>query len=79
MIEQVVQLTGAFMVLGGFLGLQLGRLKVSDAPYLLLNALGSGLLLLIALVDREWGFVLLEGVWTGVSLLALLRLKLRNT
>ncbi len=77
MIEQAVQLLGAFMVLGGFAGLQLGRLRIEEAPYLLLNALGSGLLLIVALLGREWGFILLEGVWSAVSLVALLRLVTR--
>jgi hypothetical protein len=53
MIEQAVQLLGAFLVLGGFAGLQVGRLRVDDAAYLLLNAVGSGLLLIIAILDRE--------------------------
>ena len=73
MIEQIVQLIGAFMVLGGFAGLQLGRLHVEDIAYLLLNAIGSGILLVIAILDREWGFILLEGTWAAVSLVALAR------
>jgi hypothetical protein len=79
MIEQAVQLLGAFLVLGGFAGLQVGRLRVDDAPYLLLNAVGSGLLLIIAILDREWGFILLEGVWTAVSIVALLRLQIARS
>jgi hypothetical protein len=75
-IEQAVQLLGAFLVLGGFAGLQLGRLRVDDSRYLLLNAVGSGMLFVIAALDREWGFILLEGVWTAVSLVALVRLQL---
>lgn len=77
MIEQAVQLIGAFMVLGGFAGLQVGRLQIDDLTYLLLNAVGSGLLLVIAVIDREWGFILLEGAWTVVSLFAMGRLALR--
>jgi hypothetical protein len=74
MIEQAVQILGAFLVLAGFASLQAGRLRVDDSRYLLLNAVGSGLLLVIAVIDREWGFILLEGVWTAVSLVALARL-----
>jgi hypothetical protein len=74
-----VQLLGAFLVLGGFAGLQVGRLRVDDAAYLLLNAVGSGLLLIIAILDREWGFILLEGVWTAVSIVALLRLQIARS
>lgn len=74
MIEQAVQLLGAMMVLGGFAGLQFRRMNVTDATYLFLNAAGSGLMLSVALLDREWGFILLEGVWTGVALFGLVRL-----
>jgi hypothetical protein len=73
-IAQAVQLLGAIMVLGGFAALQYGRLRVDEVLYLLLNAIGSGLLLLVAILDREWGFILLEGTWTAVSLFALIRL-----
>lgn len=73
MIEQVVQLLGAFMILGGFAGLQTGRFSVNDLRYLLLNAIGSGLLFIVALIDREWGFILLEGSRTAISSLAIVR------
>ncbi len=66
------------MILGAFAGLQLGRLRVDDARYLLLNAFGAGVLLVVAILDREWGFILLESVWTGVALVALYRLWRRS-
>jgi hypothetical protein len=73
MLEQIVQLIGAFLVLGGFAGLQLGKFDVRSVRYLLLNAVGSGLLAIVAIHDREWGFILLESVWTMVALLGLMR------
>ncbi|MEZ4506105.1 MAG: hypothetical protein R2848_09755 [Thermomicrobiales bacterium] len=77
MIEQAVQLIGAAMVLAGFVALQLGRVRVSDVTYLMaLNAAGSGMLLVVAVLDREWGFILLEVVWTGVALFGLVRASL---
>ena len=79
MIEQAIQLVGAFMVLGGFAGLQLGRLRVTAMPYLFLNAVGSGILLAVAILDREWGFILLEGVWTAVSLLGIVRIRVNRS
>ena len=78
MTEQAVQLVGAFMVLGGFAGLQIGRLHVDQVSYLLLNGLGSGLLLVVAILGREWGFILLEAVWSAVSIIALVRLYTRR-
>lgn len=74
MIAQAVQLLGAFMILGAFAGLQLGRLRVDDMRYLWLNAVGSGVLLIVAVLDREWGFILLEATWACVALIGIARL-----
>jgi hypothetical protein len=71
-IGQVTQLIGALLVLAGFAGSQLGWFGVKSPRYLLLNAVGSGILATIAIIDREWGFILLESAWTAVSLAGLL-------
>ena len=41
-----------------------------DVGYLV----GSGILAVLAWIDRQWGFLLLEGVWAVVSLYSLLQL-----
>ena len=78
MIEQAVQLVGAVLVLGGFAGSQLGWFDSRSLRYLLLNAVGSALLAVVAIHGREWGFILLEGTWTIVSLLGIARLFTRK-
>ena len=35
--------------------------------YLSLNLVGSLILAVLALLDEDWGFLLLEGVWAVVS------------
>jgi len=68
MLEQIIQIIGALFVLAGFAGSQFGRLSPHNYPYLLANLLGSGILTVLALIERQWGFLLLEGVWALVSL-----------
>jgi hypothetical protein len=61
------------MLLGAFAGAQLRRLRPDAYPYLILNLLGSALLAVLAYVEQQWGFLLLEGVWALVSLWSVLR------
>lgn len=68
MTEQIVQIIGALFVLAGFAGTQFGRLSPHSYPYLFANLIGSGILAVLALIERQWGFLLLEGVWALVSL-----------
>lgn len=68
MFEQIIQIIGALFVLAGFADSQFGRLSPHGWPYLLANLLGSGILAALALIERQWGFLLLEGVWALVSL-----------
>lgn len=72
-MEQVIQVIGALLILAGFAGAQLGRLRVDSQVYLLLNLVGSVVLAYLALDQRQWGFVLLEAVWAAVSAWSLVR------
>jgi hypothetical protein len=70
-MSQLLQIVGALLVLGGFAGAQLGRLDQKSVLYLLLNVVGAGLLAVLAALGRDWGFLLLEGVWAAVAAVAL--------
>jgi hypothetical protein len=72
-MEQVIQVIGALLILAGFAGTQTGRMRADSVVYLVLNLVGAIVLAVLAFIDEQWGFVLLEGVWSVVSLWSLSR------
>ena len=74
---QVISVLGALAVLAAYAANQFRWIGPSNLSYTLLNIIGAGVLSAIAVVEQQWGFLLLEGVWTLVSLFALIKL-LRN-
>lgn len=67
-MAQVLQVFGAVMLLAAFALAQFRVLDQRSWTYLILNFIGSGLLAILAYFERQWGFLLLEGVWSLVSL-----------
>lgn len=68
---ELLQVAGALLVLAAFVALQIKRLRPTSYTYLTLNATGSALLALLAVIGHQWGFLLLEGTWAAVSLAGL--------
>jgi len=66
-VLQFVQVLGAIEILGAFGFAQFGLLDHRSYPYLVLNLIGAAVLAVLAYVERQWGFLLLEGVWAIVS------------
>ena len=71
---QLVQVVGALLILAGFAAAQFGWLSIASATYLVLNFAGSAILTVLAAIDFQLGFLLLEFVWAVVSLWALVQL-----
>ncbi len=69
--DQIAQIVGALLILAGFLLSQRNLLDAQSYPYLLLNLVGAGILVVLAYQQVRWGFVLLEGAWTLVALAGL--------
>ena len=66
-MDQAFQIVGAVLVLGAFIALQRDWLAPPSLVYIGLNLVGSVILTVVALIGSDWGFLLLQGVWTIVS------------
>ncbi|MBI3478595.1 MAG: hypothetical protein HY010_22945 [Acidobacteria bacterium] len=73
--RQLISFLGALLILVAYVGHQLGWVNARGAAYNIFNAAGSAILAWIAFHPFQVGFVVLEGVWTIVSIWALLRPK----
>lgn len=72
-MDQLVQIAGALLILTAFAAAQFGALDQRSRAYLLLNLVGAAVLTVLAWREEQWGFVLLESVWTAVSAWGLLK------
>jgi hypothetical protein len=75
-MEQVIQIIGALLLLSAFVATQFRLLNPQSYPNLILNFVGSLILAILAAEEHQWGFLLLEGVWSLVSLWGLIGKKM---
>jgi hypothetical protein len=66
-MDQIAQIVGAVLILVAFTAGQRGSMSPHSLVYLLLNLIGSLVLAVVALVEFDLGFLLLEAVWALVS------------
>jgi hypothetical protein len=71
---QIVSLIGALLILAAYAANQFGVLTPSNGSYSVLNLFGAAILTVVAWAEEQYGFLLLEAVWTAVSLWAVMKL-----
>lgn len=68
---QAFSIVAALLVLVPFAASQLGRLSTRTLAYQLMNLAGSAGLTAVAVVEHQYGFILLEGTWAIASAVGL--------
>ena len=58
---QAVSLAGAVLILVPFAASQFGKLATTTLAYQLMNLVGSAALTAVAVIESQYGFILLEG------------------
>ena len=74
-MRQLISFVGALLILIAYVGHQMEWINSRRPAYNILNAAGSAILWWIALHPFQVGFLVLEGVWTIISIWALFRTR----
>lgn len=72
-MELALQFVGALGILVPFALMQLRRTTAHSYLYLVLNLVGAAILTVLAVVESQWGFVILQGAWALAALRGLVR------
>ena len=71
---QVISVFGSLAILAAFVANQRGWIFPSQLSYAAANFVGAAILTVVAIVDQQVGFILLQGTWTLVSLIGIVRI-----
>ena len=74
MIFQLISVAGAILILTAFAATQFEKMERESVAYQLLNLFGGIALLITAVAEVQYGFILMESVWALVSLWGLLQI-----
>ena len=66
--SQVASVVGAVLILAAYVALQRGWMRREERRFNAINLVGSSLLTYSAVVDRNLGFIIVEGCWALLSL-----------
>lgn len=72
MALQAISVLGALAILAAYAANQFGWTDASNLPYQIANLLGSMILVVVAVIEVQWGFIILEGAWAVISAWAIL-------
>ncbi len=68
-----IRFIGVFQILLAFILNITGKIKTGDLSFILLNLIGAGMACLSFILMKYLPFIILEGVWTLVSLISLVK------
>jgi len=71
---QIISVLGALAILGAYVANQFRLIGPSNMSHSAMNFIGSTVLTMIAVIEVQWGFILLEAVWALVSLWGIITL-----
>jgi len=66
---------GVFQILLAYMLNVMGKVNHKDLSFILLNLIGAGMACLSSVLMNYLPFIILEGVWTIISLISLLKYK----
>ena len=68
---QTISIVGALTILAPFVANQLGWISSSRVLYAGANFLGAAILTVVAIIDEQVGFIVVQGAWALVSLVGI--------